>query len=1703
MADEAAFPRPKRSRQALEVAHDSPHGFFLIDECNPVPENQCCSAGEEEKSRSCAHPPSDQGCFPTPARSASCTYTTANDGCTNSHNPESSKSLHFDNDCSVGVLHVMKDLLPKWQDTKVKRDGEKQVSSSTIKPFDNPRVTFGGWGDKRSSGVITAFPMYKARALHKLSKSRNANHSVPILTEQRMKRRSPHRPGSPFRLPLFRESKGRKKARCHIRFVLPGDYGAQLSKENVAAKSSPRISRQGRMSRSRRQCSPLPGGRQWDVAVELPSMDDLCDVVDNLVKEFEQRPILKPSPPRTPRSLSVSRVSPGRLRRKSVTRSLSSPLYGYKKRRRQLPHGRRSALRLRGNVSVAFHSTSESRSSSGGGKELEGISRVCSLLESITGHVKTEAQQLCMPEFPSPAFPEVGDAGGSREYLWHKTKTRELPVKPSSSRRRRYMRHPLARKEPRKERSQRDDSFQDPSMNGHHQRQLTERNLGGESYSAGTEMERSQRDDSFQDPSMNGHHQRQLTERNLGGESYSAGTEMDATTSTSDMAAQSSTDAEHSLQAKKNFARYTKAPKRKKFNVVTNLVLRDRKSAGDDRLRKLEHKEVKNNTRRFPETADAPSSSSSSGSSYYVPRERMSGRTQGRTGKVEQPAEIVQVKSFGNSSQGKKYIQNSRKLPYKKEEGKHSTDPDQRSSTESSLRPRDYLEEVALRQSRSTLDDSTSQRSYSMQKPHQLDKRHRPSLEEPVAQNLPLYRARIARRPLGRLAEDWVICSNENSSSTGPLAQPASRPCTLEDTAGSSQGLTDTLSSAPLPKRPSRSVSIGIGLPQEWSTGPYEVSAPVSISAVVHNRPRRKFGPKSRQREPIIAKPSGSSWRFPEISPIMLPVSPVPVSDSHLIGQYAAMQARAPSEPLSLLASCNRMQSTPPIYIKTRHDRPGEHKLSATRLSIAMSGKQHSAYKGSGTTKLQSELPQPKLFSSTRVAPSRVNSTSCSAFFVTALDSVGTGPNFDRSTAETPPAQFMAPTMASTIGSLALVQPRDPSILPQSRQSQSNRPNPPRVPAFVEDESSYTMQSGEMTQSSTVSDTEARSSYNKYDPMWRSSSLDRWDQESTPPRDNSTDAIMSRGLPQLNVGYMKNFMRSGSTVLYIILVAGALAGIIAGFSLHMNSSASLDVTQDVGEADNLALSPMYSPLFERKFGLAYKPHSCHNPLCSEQVARLVRSLNSSVSPCRNFYGHVCSLREANNTADDPLVQQSESKVVAFFKGIGSPERDLPVAAASTRLWKDCVDLTMLSRLGRAPLQALLKLNGLSEWPYVAGNSGAAALPDVWETAGKLLRRMALSPLVGVSVTNRDTVQLIRGDVHSGSGEADDVLDAMLMLRRNSSRLREVAADVAALGRQLSGLLDLQPLPASPEDAKDLVTFLETAVKDLGFIHAGFVHTQPPSFLGPLLELLHRTEPQTVLNLLGYRLVRHVDLFTPSAVKADLLRRESQCAHTVLEAALTSDEAEYVRYAALRNQLDFDLVRSMVEQLKHALVAKLPGLRWFDANTLRETQRRLRKLKALYVRLSVVDTRDPDSPLWPVLQVARMGPRVSRCFLDLLVPPSEHGVRRPQMVNWSSAAHSRLDKLRTCLRSQKTPDNPAGQPKGPSRDELALADLGALGPSKDVFDTYVTRFAAMTTDSKATESEDNKTLSWDKVRSNRVLFSLLRGPWKQANVMSVF
>ncbi|XP_077553619.1 membrane metallo-endopeptidase-like 1 [Haemaphysalis longicornis] len=640
--------------------------------------------------------------------------------------------------------------------------------------------------------------------------------------------------------------------------------------------------------------------------------------------------------------------------------------------------------------------------------------------------------------------------------------------------------------------------------------------------------------------------------------------------------------------------------------------------------------------------------------------------------------------------------------------------------------------------------------------------------------------------------------------------------------------------------------------------------------------------------------------------------------------------------------------------------------------------------------------------------------------------------------------------------------------------------------------------------------------------------------DKLPAQSKSTDPITPRGQTTLHWRFLNN--KGGRIALYVILLVFALAGTATGIIMYSNRTESWDATVNDGEVDAEEQPPwMSGPRFKNDAALSEERISCRRPLCSERVAGLLRSLNKGVHPCQNFYGHVCSFKRPSSGADMQQAQETEHKVVAFFKRIGSTDEDLPVAAISRRLWKDCVDLATLNRQGKAPLRALLKLAELGGWPFGAGHFDAATLPNVWKAAGKLQRLMALAPLIKVIALSDGTLWLTPGDP-SGSVEVEDVLVAMMeAAQRNVSRLRDLAADVAELSHRLTGLREHQAsaLDDHEPQGRDVLReiFLESAMKGLRR-NVSLVRADSGGLVAATVKIVSESSPQTVLNLLGYKLVRQVDLFTEAAVKADLnagaSNRESLCVRAVLEDALSGDAAEYVRYAALRSEVDFDLVRSVAAELKRTLGAKLAELRWMDTSTLKSAQSRLRNIKvrfffdryegsndsaladypaalpsralatyqhlrevrfrnlvlqgfatedydvadqhcaydanyeAVFVRLSVLDVRDPQKPLWPVLQAAQMGPHLARCLLRVLLPTLSE--RRRQDAYWSPAARTGLDALRGYI----------------AQDMLAVADNGALGPARDVYNSFVARLVDNAAGVEPTEEADKKPPQWDQV-----------------------
>ncbi|XP_077534505.1 neprilysin-4-like [Haemaphysalis longicornis] len=508
-------------------------------------------------------------------------------------------------------------------------------------------------------------------------------------------------------------------------------------------------------------------------------------------------------------------------------------------------------------------------------------------------------------------------------------------------------------------------------------------------------------------------------------------------------------------------------------------------------------------------------------------------------------------------------------------------------------------------------------------------------------------------------------------------------------------------------------------------------------------------------------------------------------------------------------------------------------------------------------------------------------------------------------------------------------------------------------------------------------------------------------------------------------------------------------------------------------------------------------------------------------------------------------------MVGFFQGTRKPGREAQVLGAARQLWKDCVDLATLKQLGKVPFQDLLKKTGLGGWPY----NQEDALPDVWEVAGKLQRLMELAPLVEVNVRIDNTLRLSPG-YWNFTADSEDVLGAMMTVRTDSLRLFQLAEDVAAFSYRMNAMLySHEPLISHHQvsDA-DLVLrpFLQVALGGL-IPDVGVVATELENFIDPLVQLVRETRPETVLNFLGYRLLRHVDLFTLPVVKSDLKSaqhstRRTRCTQVVLEDALPAELAEYVRYSALKTQLDFGAILSVEKDLKRVISAKLDGLPWMDNQTRKRAQKRLRDLKVrlsmdryegrdetaavqlpealpyqalatyqrfrearfrsrmlrvvavetnatdpdcthdaednvLYLRpYSAVETRAPRSPLWPMLQGARLAPMLARCILRaVLVPsPPERGDGHSRGGRWSAMTSVRFNEFLTCLRAQHVRGTSTSI--GRVRGTLTAIQNAAMVPAKKAYDVYVVRLARITPLEHLLGSSDALTpLGWKQVK----------------------
>ncbi|XP_065309186.1 uncharacterized protein [Dermacentor albipictus] len=1715
-------------------------------------------------------------------------------------------------------------ILPNEEMPKEKGDEEKRptkkIGGATKLEEDADSSLLGGCGEKIGLNVITAFPMYEARPRADAPDEDEVVRRFAIFAEERGSREGLRRRGEPRQeLPCERKKPPRSRSRY---------------------KPCPRDEEDDRQrTLSKRRGGNLCEGRQRD----SPDIKFVNDVMDNLIEEFEAQPILKKPVPRRSASPRRGDRSPPR-RRTSPARTRSSPVRGL---RRSSPRGPRVASRLRSYASTVVRS----RSSSGqpDDKELERVWTVCSLLESITGDVTTEARRVYEPRgdiSPTKNRAVSGKVGtdqvsedAPKEYIPKKSKhaprkSREKikekeSVKTRKARRKSTEKNTNSKKYTTRARQRgtsrqegEPESYEEPETaeKKHKYRGRSRQRLrredelesvewpeGAEEKESGKsgprlrqrlrrqeELEKLESDEwpegaEEKESGKSGARLRQRLRRveelecneveprpsrsNRGEHAKAERGEVvtEAETSATEISIEDLVETDETADATtENRAR---ASNKRKVRFFTNLVFRKRPSSaveqtlseqpvfskrgpGEIMWRQYDKAVVRTSSdgiidaeiessqeeEQWSTKQSAARRSSSGHILVTVDPRRKPRRTQGdsedgcfsKVSKVEGLA--IEVDS--NVSENNESLQEPKKKYYCKLQ-KHGTNDDGRDiATENAMF---HLERSSS--NNLVVRNESSSSNYGGGIELKTGLKARSSFEEtyePLAEDddQPLFRARIGRRsamPPDEPGEDEQdvhvlkarIGRRSNPSVTGSVTRAASVICTHSEGRNVHHNLSDGVDIAPAaPRRPSRSMSI--------DPGRGDTALPESVSRVLHRPRRHRHSPwsrsrsRSRHRSHRYRRPLCDLRRSSQMSHAvqLIRASSVPPYQ-YMCAQQPATQVYTsfspPPMPPPVRPPLYSPSIVPPVCMEP--NRHFENRRCHRPPPPWVSRRQPPLY-------TQEMIISQQNLSQVPPAPSTASRATTTASFATAIDAEVSQQKQQQqqptmlisqgSTNEGPSAQFHVATSAAVPETTVVVEPLDQTLVsvtttPATSARRSDSTACRRLSTSTEIRPSTTVQSVDAVHfaESSQGNDGSSSSDTHVTTVWQARFLDDWEQEKQPPEAKSTDLIISRE-NRLYGTLVKNLPRRGHSMLYIILLVGTLAGMAATFSIYARRHARHVSTEYDADTEGSGQEPlMFGPWVN---GDTAKRASCFDPSCINQFVQLSRSLDSTVSPCQNFYGHVCSARRTNGTVDEQIAQQTESRVVGFFKGIGSPDRDLPVASASRRLWKDCVDLATLSKLGRAPLQALLNLTGLGGWPY----AGVVQPGQVWRTAGRLQRLMGLAPLIGVVALPDGAVQLVPGD--QGSLEADDVLDSMLALRRNNSRLRDLAADVADLGRWLSGLHERRA-PTDGADVQPPQLYLDAALE--GLQRPSQVHVGEAGLLKQHMLLVNKSSSRTVLNLLGYRLIRHVDLFTPAVVKADLnsgasSRRESLCARMTLEHALTGDAAEYVRYAALRSHLDFDLVRSTAAQLKRVLVAKLSALRWMDGATRKSAQTRLRELKVrfffdryegsngsaparwptalpsqalatyqrfrearfrsqlsrgddvqgaeqqcaydvgykvLFVGLSVVEVREPENPAWPAFQAARLGPRLARCLLHVLL----------QRVHWSAASRGRLDALRSRGCGGAT-----------------VADGGALVPAKDVFDTYVRRLG----------QGASNTPSWDKAFYLVYASSLCEDPDRQ-------
>lgn len=364
--------------------------------------------------------------------------------------------------------------------------------------------------------------------------------------------------------------------------------------------------------------------------------------------------------------------------------------------------------------------------------------------------------------------------------------------------------------------------------------------------------------------------------------------------------------------------------------------------------------------------------------------------------------------------------------------------------------------------------------------------------------------------------------------------------------------------------------------------------------------------------------------------------------------------------------------------------------------------------------------------------------------------------------------------------------------------------------------------------------------------------------------------------------------------------------------------------------------------------------ACTSLRCLQDANYLDNLLSWDTEPCDNFYMFVCSrwtnqfpLAGGNNTIsfDDDYAGMLEDQMYGLLQNESVLH---PMVVYLRNLFGQCVDVKKIEEAGWDALLDLLydlSLEGFPRTPPVRNSV------SVWKIAAKLLRKAGAAPLLKISVAShpskagKDIVKLsmpeclisLNGmDVNSVIHFYTVAVDASVRALRKefippvhimniitfASELEKLCQD--SWGDSVSHLQKLGP--SSPFHF--FVTEFFSGVSGAVFNgQTSEILVESSNFVNKLLELIDKTDPHTVINFLGVRLMVQTSPFLPESELLDVyssllygklrtgVPRRKLCLRVVEKALSPLFQATALTYLSPRtpDKVFHDLVDEIVQQ----------------------------------------------------------------------------------------------------------------------------------------------------------------------------------------------